>query len=467
MKNEQIRVFESDNLWKSIFKMVGPALIAILVMLIYNMADMIFVGQTGETAQVAAVSVVGPVFNLIMAVAMLISGGGTVLISRDLGAKDINHAKMVSSLCIWTSIILGIVAGVLIIAINKPLLSFLGATPDIEEFAKQYMLILAAGAPFLLITNMLGQVLRAEGAVKEGLVGNLIGTMLNIVLDPIFILKLNMGVVGAAIATVIGNMVATIYYIHYMRTKAVVLNAKPGYALKNPIFIFSILALGLPNAVSTLLSGFANSFANQLLSKYGSDAIAANAAAGRVNLIIVMVLMGICMGAQPLMSYNYGAGNKKKLGGVIKRLIVLTVGTGAITTVAVIVMRTSVIALFLKDTTVATQAESILMILMISSPFLGFFYLATNFLQAAGKAMQATIISALQKGVLLIPALFVLEYILGFSGIRLAYVVADFGAIIISCIFMIVEWNKINVNTDYLGTVKEIVSKKDKQAAVI
>ena len=467
MQDKKMEVFESENLWASIFKMVVPALIAILVMLIYNMADMIFVGQTGETAQVAAVSVVGPVFNMIMAVSMLISGGGTVIISRDLGAKDTEHAKMVSSLCIWSGIILGIMAGALIIAINNPLLKFLGATPDMEVYAKQYMLILAAGAPFLLVTNMLGQVLRAEGAVKEGLVGNLIGTMVNIVLDPIFILKLNMGVVGAAIATVIGNMFATIYYAYYMKEKAIVLNARPSNAMKKPLFIFSIMALGLPNAVGTLLSGFANSFANQLLSKYGSDAIAANAAAGRVNMIIVMVLMGICMGAQPLMSYNYGAGHKKKLAGVIKRLIALTVSTGAVTAVLVIGMRSAVIALFLKDAAVASTAESILMILMISSPFLGFFYLGTNFLQAIGKAMQATLISAMQKGVLLIPALFLLEYVFGFMGIRLAYVVADFGAIIISCIFMLVEWRKINVNREYEVKTEKLNFKQVKQKKAI
>ena len=108
MREKQLRIFESDNLWRSIFKMVIPALIAILVMLIYNLADMIFVGQTGETGQVAAISVAGPVFNLIMAVAMLISSGGSVLIASDLGKKDTEHARMVSSLCTWSALVLGI-----------------------------------------------------------------------------------------------------------------------------------------------------------------------------------------------------------------------------------------------------------------------------------------------------------------------------------------------------------------------
>jgi len=444
MKEDQVKVFESNNLWGSIFKMVIPALIAILVMLIYNMADMIFVGQTGETAQVAAVSVVGPIFNLIMAFAMLISAGATVIISSDLGKKDNEHARMVASLSIWSGIICGIIAGALIIIFNKPILVFLGATTDIITYARNYMLILAAGAPLLLISNMLSQVLRAEGAVKEGLVGNLMGTVVNIILDPIFILGFGMGVVGAAIATVIGNLVATVYYLLYMKNKAIVINMKPSYAKVNPVFIFSIMALGLPNAVSTLLSGFANSFANQLLSKYGSDAIAANAAAGRVNMIIVMVLMGICMGAQPLMSYNYGAGKLDRLSGVMKRLLILSTSTGLITAAAVIFFKSAVIGMFLKDLAVAAIAEDILTILMISSPFLGFFYLATNFLQATGNALKATIISALQKGLLLIPLLFILEYLFGFMGIRCAYVAADFGAIIISCIFIVIEWMKIS-----------------------
>ncbi len=455
MKEKQVKLFESNNLWASIFKMVVPALIAILVMLIYNMADMLFVGQTGETTQVAAVSVVGPIFNLIMAVAMLISAGATVIISRDLGKKDNEHAKMVSSLSIWTGIILGVLSGLFIIAFHQPLLKFLGATPDMVDYAKNYMIILAAGSPFLLVSNMLSQVLRAEGAVKEGLLGNLTGTILNIILDPIFILGFNLGVVGAAIATVIGNIVATIYYFVYMKKKAVVLNMRPSYAKIQPVYILSIMALGLPNAISTLLSGFANSFANQLLSKYGSDSIAANAAAGRVNMIITMILMGICMGAQPLIAYNYGAGNVKKMSGVIKRLILLTCSVGAVTTALVIAFRSPVIGLFLKDSEVAALAESILSILMIASPFLGFFYLGTNFLQATGQAMKATLISALQKGLMLIPLLFILEGIFGFMGIRYAYVVADFGAVIISSLVMAIEWRKIKENNGKINSKDE------------
>ena len=440
MGDKRTKIFESDNLWKSIFSMVVPALIAILVMLIYNMADMIFVGQTGETAQVAAVSVVGPVFNLIMAVAMLISGGGTVIISKDLGAKDNDHAKTISAVCIWGAIILGGLSAVFIICCNNPLLAFLGATPNIEDYARQYMIILALGAPFLLISNMLGQLLRAEGAVKDGLIGNLTGTAVNIILDPVFILAMDMGVVGAAIATVIGNIVASGFYFIYMRKKAIVINMSLKRAKLKPLLIFSVMALGLPNAISTLLSGFASSFANQLLSKYGSDTIAANAAAGRVNQIIIMFLMGICMGAQPLMSYNYGAGNLKKLSGVMKRIIILCVTTGTLITLLVILLRKPVISLFLKDEAVAALAESIVTLLMLSSPFLGFFYLATNFLQATGAAMRATAISALQKGLLLIPLLFILENGFGFYGVVYAHVVADLSAVFISGGFLLTAW---------------------------
>ena len=443
MNGKQKELFESNNLWKSIMSMVIPALLAILVMLLYNMADMVFVGQTGDTAQVAAVSIVGPVFNLIMAVAMLLSAGGTVLISKDLGAKDEEHARQISAVCMWGAVILGISSAIIIIGFSKPLLLFLGTTPDTYPFAKNYMTILAAGAPFLLISNMLGQLLRAEGAVKDGLIGNLTGTAVNIILDPIFILGLGMGVVGAAIATVVGNIVATLFYMRYMKKKAVVLNMSLSNARKKPVLIFTVMALGLPNAVSTMLSGFANSFANQLLSDYGSDSIAANAAAGRINQIIVMVLMGICMGAQPLISYNYGAGNLSKLSGIMKRILILCTVSGVITTALVISFRSAAISLFLKDASVAVVAESIITLLMLSSPFLGLFYLSTNFLQATGKAASATVISSLQKGALLIPLLFILEALFGFYGVIYAYVVADFSAVVIAAIALVINWIKV------------------------
>lgn len=443
MPEKQKEIFESDNLWKSILSMVIPALLAILVMLLYNMADMVFVGQTGETAQVAAVSIVGPVFNLIMAVAMLLSAGGTVLISKDLGAKDEEHARQISAVCMWGAGILGIFSAILIIGFSRHLLIFLGTTPDTYSYAKTYMIILALGAPFLLISNMLGQLLRAEGAVKDGLIGNLAGTAVNIILDPIFILVLGMGVGGAAIATVMGNIVATLFYLRYMKNKAVVLNMRLSNAKKKPLLIFTVMALGLPNAVSTVLSGFANSFANRLLSGYGSDSIAANAAAGRVNQIIVMVLMGICMGVQPLISYNYGAGRLNKLSGIMKRILILCTASGVITTALVILFRSTIIGLFLKDVSVAAVAESIITLLMLSSPFLGLFYLSTNFLQATGKALSATVISSLQKGALLIPLLFALESVFGFYGVIYAYVAADFLAVIIATIALVLNWLKV------------------------
>ena len=443
MPEKQKELFESDNLWKSILSMVIPALLAILVMLLYNMADMVFVGQTGETAQVAAVSIVGPVFNLIMAVAMLLSAGGTVLISKDLGAKNEEHARQISAVCMWGTIFLGILSTMIIVGFGKPLLEFLGTTPDTYSYARTYMIILALGAPFLLISNMLGQLLRAEGAVKDGLIGNLAGTAVNIILDPIFILVLGMGVGGAAIATVMGNIVATTFYLRYMKKKAVVLNMRLSNAKKKPLLIFTVMALGLPNAVSTVLSGFANSFANRLLSGYGSDSIAANAAAGRVNQIIVMVLMGICMGVQPLISYNYGAGKLNKLFVIMKRILILCTVGGAITTALVILFRSTIISLFLKDTSVAGLAESIITLLMLSSPFLGLFYLSTNFLQATGKAIGATVISSLQKGALLIPLLFVLESVFGFYGVIYAYVIADFSAVVIATIALVINWLKV------------------------
>ena len=443
MEDKRTKIYESDNLWSSIFSMVLPALIAIVVMLIYNMADMIFVGQTGETAQVAAVSIVGPVFNLIMALAMLISAGGTVLISKDLGAKEIDHARRVSAVCMWGAVTLGIVSALIILAAHKPILAFLGATADTYSYARSYMLILALGAPFLLISNMLSQLLRAEGAVKDGLIANLSGSIVNIILDPIFILALKMGVGGAAVATVLGNMVATAICIRYMRKKAVVLNMKIENAKAEPLIILSVMSLGLPNAISSFLSGISASFANQLLSKYGSDSIAANAAAGRVNLIIIMVLMGICMGSQPLIAYNYGAMNIKKMSGILKRIIALCVIVGAVTTGIVIAFKGSVIGLFLKEPSAAALAESVVTIMMLSSPFMGFFYLATNFLQATGKAAYATFMSTLQKGTLLIPMLFTLEHFWGFYGIIYAHVVADLLASTVAVVFLAISWHKI------------------------
>ena len=195
--------------------------------------------------------------------------------------------------------------------------------------------------------------------------------------------------------------------------------------MKNPVALFHIMGVGLPNGISSLLSGFASTFSNQLLSGYGTNAIAAMAAAGKATMLIAMIQMGICMGVQPLMAYNYGAGNQKRLKEVLKKLGILTFVFGVVVTAGCFLARHTLIGLFLKDAKAAAMGENLVIFLVIASPIIGFYYLSTSFLQACGSALPATIVSVLRQGGILIPCLYLMERLMGFTGIAAAHTIAD------------------------------------------
>lgn len=423
MKNEAL--FRDKPVWSAIFSLAIPACITILIMTIYNMADMFFIGMLGDTAQVAAVSIVSPMFSLVMAAATMLGVGGCSVIASAIGAGKTEEAKTFSSLCCMAAVLFGILCATVMLSATDPILNMLGANEEIMASARAYMRTLSVGAPFMLFSTAFASILRAEGAIKEGLIGNMAGTVLNIIFDPLFILVLHQGVEGAAVATVIGNMVSSGCYLYYIFKKATVLSVVPRYAMKKPLALLHILAVGLPNGISSLLSGFASTFSNQLLSEYGTNAIAAMAAAGKATMLITMIQMGICMGVQPLMAYNYGAGNVTRLKEVLQKLGVLTVVFGTVVTVGCFLARHTLISLFLKNADAAAMGENVVIFLVIASPIVGFYYLSTNFLQASGSALSATIVSVLRQGGILIPSLYLMERLMGFIGIAAAHAVAD------------------------------------------
>ncbi len=441
-KGKYEELFRGQSVWKAIFSMAIPALLTIVIMIFYNMADMFFIARLGDTAKVASVSIISPVFNIIMALATMIGVGGSAVIAGAFGAGDTEKAKNISSLCFYSAVALGIVTTALLFALQAPLLNILGTKPEMWEDSRAYLLILSCGTVFMLISSAMSMLLRAEGAVKEGMYGNLVGTVTNIILDPLFILGFGWGVAGAAAATVISNIVSACYYIVFVKRRAAVLSLEPKRALTEPKEILPMMALGLPNAASTILSGLASTFANGLLSQHGTDAIAAAAAAGRAGMLISMVQMGICMGVQPLMAYCYGARNLSRLQETLKKTALLTGCIGIGTMLLCFVFRAPIISLFLKEAVVAAMGQRYMLYVMAGAPFLGLVYISTNFLQATKKAMSAIIVSLLRQGLLLIPLLFLFHALFGLYGLAAANMTADISAAVIATIIFLVQYRK-------------------------
>lgn len=429
MKARESLFAQSD--WRAIAGLCVPSLLSIVVMLLYNMADMYFVGWMGEVSAVAAVSLAGPVYSLLMAVSTMLGNGACTRIAQALGRGDTEAVRRCTALCSWGSLGFGAVFALICFAGQEPLLRLLDANTEMWADARSYMLVLAAGSPLLLLNHTWGSALRGQGQVTASLVGSMIGTFGNILLDPVFILGLGLGVGGAAAATVLSNGAAAAYYFILSRTGRCTLELHPRYARDLRTF-GGLMALGLPNAVSTGLSGLAHTFSNRLLVGYGTAAVAAMGAAGKATTLVTMVQMGLCMGVQPLLAYCYGAKDWKRLRRVLHKMLGLTLGLGLVLTAVLFMGRQAAIRLFLQDAAAAALGARLLALHMLLGPFIGLYYLAANFLQAGGNAPAATLVSALRQGVLLIPLLHILEVLFGLDGLAFAAVAADAVSVLIA-----------------------------------
>lgn len=443
MNQKRKAVFEEASVWRAIFTMAIPAMINILVMILYNMADMFFNGQLGNSALVAAVSISSPVFTMMMAFGSMIGGGGCALIARTLGAGDSEHVRLYSSLCCWGSVLIGGVFTIVILLFQSPILSVLGANSEFWGYAKTYLTILAFGAPVMIFTTGMGNVVRSEGAVKEGMIGNLISTITNIVLDPLFILVLKWDVAGAAAATVIGNLAGAGYLIRYIRFKGSNLSLSFKLAASAPGQFRKIIAVGLPNGTNNILSSISATMANNLLVSYGTVAVAAMAASGKSTTIISMIQMGICMGVQPLMAYNYGAKKLARLRETVMKLEILTFTFGLVTTLFCLFQSESIIHLFLKDPNALELGTQMIRLRVITGPILGLYYISSNFLQASGNAKMSMLVSLLRQGILFIPMIYVMNAMFGVTGNICAHIAADTLATLIGVILAVRQYRSL------------------------
>lgn len=424
---------------KAVAKMAVPSVISSLVTVVYNMADTFFVGQTGDPLQVAAVSLTNPIFILMMAFANMFGMGGSAVLSMALGAKDERRAKNASSFVTYASLIVGVVFALILIVFMDPILALFGANAETYEFARGYTFHIAYGAPFIIWSAAASFIVRAEGASREAMIGSMIGTIANIVLDPIFISVLGQGTAGAAIATTIGNVMASGYYLWYFLRKSRMLSISWRYFTVRGGILTKICSSGLPTAIFSALMSVSTIVLNQLLVVYGNDPVAAIGIVFKANMFITFLQMGLANGVQPLLGYNYGAGNMERFREVESYTKKCCLAAGVIATVLYFVFREPIISLFISDSDVIAYGVQMLIAYMLSGPVIGILFVNMNCMQSVGHAFPATVLSVLRQGILLIPLLYLLRALFGLNGVILGQSVTDYIAVILS-IFM---WRKI------------------------
>mgnify|MGYP005760320425 CR=1 FL=1 len=424
---------------KAVAKMAIPSVISSLVTVVYNMADTFFVGQTGDPLQVAAVSLTNPIFILMMAFANMFGMGGSAVLSMALGARDDRRAKNASAFVTYASLIVGIVFAAVLILFMNPILTLFGANAETYEFARGYTFHISYGAPFIIWSAAASFIVRAEGSSREAMIGSMIGTIANIVLDPIFISVLHQGTAGAAIATTIGNVLASIYYLWYFLRKSRSLSVHWKYFTVKEGILTKICASGLPTAIFSALMSVSTIILNQLLVVYGNDPVAAIGIVFKANMFITFLQMGLANGVQPMLGYNYGAGNVKRFRDVESYTKKCCLVTGILATVLYFLLREPIIGLFISDADVIAYGVKMLIAYMLSGPVIGILFVNMNCMQSVGHAFPATVLSVLRQGILLIPLLYVLRALFGLNGVILGQSVTDYIAVALS-VFL---WRKI------------------------
>lgn len=423
---------------KAVATMAIPSVISSLVTVVYNMADTFFVGQTGDPLQVAAVSLTNPIFILFMAVANMFGMGGSAVASMALGEQNQKRMKQVSTFITYASLAVGILFALVLVGFMQPILSIFGANEEIYALACGYVFHISYGAPFIIWSAAASFVVRSEGASKEAMIGSMIGTIANIVLDPVLISGFHLGAAGAAVATTLGNILASLYYLWYFVKKSN--NFSIGirnFTCRYGIFS-GICSCGLPTAIFSTLMSVSTIVLNQILVAYGNAPVAAIGIVFKANMFITFLQMGLANGVQPLLGYNFGSGDKKRFQDIAAYTKKCCIVIGILATLLFFVFRRQIIGLFIQDEEVIMYGVRMLIAYMLSGPVIGILFMNMNCMQSVGKAFWATILSVLRQGGLLIPLLFLLNALGGLTGVIYGQALTDYIAVILS----VLMWRK-------------------------
>lgn len=442
MNEKRIETLSKAPVTKAILTMSVPVVMGMMIQVLYNLVDTFFVGKLGNPNQLAAANITTPIFMILMAIAGIVGTGASSFISRCLGEKDNEKANKVLSTGIIICAGIGILVTILGSLFVAPIVRVLGASDSTFPFALNYTVVLFLGAAFIMCNFALGQLIRSEGSAMGSMVGMLIGTVANIILDPIFIFGFKMGITGAAIATVLGNAMGLSYYIFYiLKGKSIVKFKLKSVSFEKDI-LKQIFFIGIPASLSQLLMSMAMILCNNLAVQYGDNIVAGMGVAAKIMTIGTFIFMGFAAGCQPLVGYNFGAKDYHRVKEIIKKGMIMTSGIGAVLTVLFGIFAGGLLSVFTPLPEVIQQGTIILRALMWSLPLVGAQMLATTTVQAMGKGVASLILSVARQGLFYIPILFTLNKVFAFHGLIYAQPIADVFTLTLSLIVLSVILKK-------------------------
>lgn len=427
---KKIELFERMPVPNAVMKLAVPTILSSLVMVLYNLADTYFVGMLNNPIENAAVALAAPVLLAFNAVNNLFGVGSSSMMSRALGRRDYETVYKSSAFGFYCSIICGIIFSLLCTIFAQPLLSLLGADAETAASTAAYMKwTVTFGAAPAILNVVMAYLVRAEGASLHASLGTMSGCLLNIVLDPIFILPwgLNMGAEGAGLATFLSNCVACIYFFVLLWFKRgntyVSINPKMFRLQKN--IVLGIFGVGIPASIQNLLNVTGMTVLNNFTSAFGADAVAAMGIVQKINMVPMQISMGISQGIMPLISYTYASRNIQRMKKTLMFTIKIALGFSIVVAAGYYIGAPNLIRLFMENPDIVGYGTRFLRGFCLGLPFLCMDFVAVGVFQAAGLGRNALIFAILRKVVLEIPALFILNALFPLYGLAYAQFTAE------------------------------------------
>ena len=444
MNENRIKILKEENIDKALFKLGMPMVISLLVAALYNVVDTYFVSGLGKEA-VAAVSVAFPIQLIFLGIGLTFGAGAGYYISRLLGGNNKKEASIVATVALISSAILGIITAIVLFCYLEGVLKFMGAIPSIMEISKSYTEIFIVGGVLGAINVTLGNLVVAQGAAKISLKAMLLGSISNMVLDPIFIFGLNLGVKGAAIATLIARVITSLMYLIYFigdknLTEMKLSNFKPTFAIYK-----EILKIGISMLILQILQTISISKISYAASFYGEEAIAAMGIALRIVTLGTNVVLGYMKGLQPLAGFNYGAKNYERVRGAIKASIKWTNVFCIVWTLIIYIFSPSILSIFGTDENVLNIAVQALRAGVIMFITFGFQFTYSTLYLSMGKALGGIFLNSLRQGIVFIPIILLLPKFMGLNGVIYAQAISDLITTIITIPFAISIHKKLRL----------------------
>lgn len=430
MDNSKTELFESMPIPKAVVTLSVPSVISSLVMVIYSLADTFFVGMMNDPVQNAAVTLAAPLLLAFNAVNNLFGIGSSSMMSRALGRKDYDTVYRSSAFGFYASLICSLLFSLLYGVLQSPILVMLGANAETMQATADYLFwtVLLGSAPSIL-NVVLAYLVRAEGSSLHASIGTMCGCLLNIVLDPIFILPwgLNLGAAGAGCATCLSNTVACLYFfvLLFVKRGKTYVCIKPSMFRPSKQIVKGVCGVGIPASIQNLLNVTGMTILNNFTSAYGSDPVAAMGIAQRVNMVPFQIAMGFSQGIMPLISYNYASGNIKRMKKTFTFTAKISLGFILAVMLTFVVAAEPIISMFMKNENIVAYGAAFLRGFCFALPFLCIDFLALGVFQSCGMGMKSFIFAVVRKIVLEIPALFVLNWLFPLYGLAYAQFVAE------------------------------------------